>query len=391
MLRQTAPHGTDAVVTGAPHADPTSGVEMWGGIECTVNRVGDRYFDQLARNGHAERLDDLDRVAALGVRAVRYPVLWERVAPDGLATADWRWTDERLNRLRELGVRPIVGLVHHGSGPRSTSLLDPQWPRRLAEFARAVAERYPWITDYTPVNEPLTTARFSALYGFWYPHARDDRSFARAFLTQCQGVRAAMRAIREITPGARLVQTEDLGRTYSTRALAYQADLENDRRWATFDLLAGRFTADSRMWWFLRRSGELGEQELASFVDDPCTPDVLGINHYLTSERFLDTRRARYPRHTHGGNGRHCYADVEAVRVLAGGPAGPYALLREAWERYRVPVAITEAHLGCTREQQMRWLAEVWSGATPVGHSGQARTASTSTCGRPVRACMASG
>jgi dTDP-4-dehydrorhamnose reductase len=345
-------------------------LEVWAGIECTVNRVGDQYFDQLTRNGHAERCDDLDRIAALGVRAMRYPVLWERVAPHGVERADWRWTDERLCRLRELGVRPIVGLVHHGSGPRSTSLLDPQWPQRLAEFAGAVAQRYPWITDYTPVNEPLTTARFSALYGLWYPHARDDVSFSRAFLTQCEGVRAAMRAIRAVTPEARLVQTEDLGRTYSTPALAYQAEMENDRRWATFDLLAGRFSRESHMWWFLRRNGEVAEHELASFTDDPCVPDVVGINHYLTSERFLDTRRARYPQHTHGGNGRHRYADVEAVRVVADGLAGPYALLREVWDRYGLPLAVTEAHLGCTREQQLRWLAEVWHAAERLHGEG---------------------
>src|SRR4051812_21725351 len=144
-----------------------SPLEVWGGIEPTVNRVGDTYFNQLERSGHADRLSDLDRFAGLGLRALRYPVLWERTAPDGLLSADWTWPDKRLAHLRELGVRPIVGLVHHGSGPRSTSLVDPSFPTGLAGYARAVAERYPWVEDYTPVNEPLTTARFSGLYGVW--------------------------------------------------------------------------------------------------------------------------------------------------------------------------------------------------------------------------------
>ena len=43
--------------------------ELWGGVECTVNRVGDRWFDQLRRNGHRHRLSDLDRFAALGLNA----------------------------------------------------------------------------------------------------------------------------------------------------------------------------------------------------------------------------------------------------------------------------------------------------------------------------------
>jgi dTDP-4-dehydrorhamnose reductase len=77
-----------------------------------------------------------------------------------------------------------VTLLHHGSGPAGTSLVDPGLPARFGAYARAVAERYPWVEDWTPVNEPLTTARFAALYGVWYPHARDERSFARALLTQ---------------------------------------------------------------------------------------------------------------------------------------------------------------------------------------------------------------
>src|SRR4051794_1092143 len=92
-------------------------LEMWAGVECSVTRVGDRYYDQMEQNGHARRPEDLELFAALGVPTLRYPVLWERVAPEGPGQADWRWADERLARLRALGIRPVVGLVHHGSGP----------------------------------------------------------------------------------------------------------------------------------------------------------------------------------------------------------------------------------------------------------------------------------
>ncbi|HEX2719142.1 MAG TPA: hypothetical protein VHM67_15840, partial [Gemmatimonadaceae bacterium] len=143
----------------APPPRATAPLELWAGMECTLNRVGDSYHDQLALTGHYARGDDLDRIAALGIRTIRFPVLWERVeagVPDG---RPWEWTDERLTRLRELGVEPIVGLMHHGSGPRDTSLLDPAFPHRLAAFARRVAQRWPWLRRFTPVNEPLTTAR----------------------------------------------------------------------------------------------------------------------------------------------------------------------------------------------------------------------------------------
>jgi dTDP-4-dehydrorhamnose reductase len=320
-------------------------------------------------SGHDARACDLDLFASLGVSAVRYPVLWERTAPEGIERADWTWPDARLARLRELKLRPIVGLVHHGSGPRDTSLVDPLFPEKLAAYARAVAERYPHVEDYTPVNEPLTTARFSGLYGHWYPHGRDNQTFARALVTQLRAVVLSMKAVREVNPSARLIQTEDLGKTFSTRSLVYQAEFENERRWLTFDILCGRLDRSHPMWAFLVGVG-ISEAELEWFLENSCPPDVVGVNHYLTSERFLDERLERYPPHTHGGNGLQAYADVEAVRARAEGCAGPRALLEEVWERYGLPLAVTEAHLACTREEQLRWFAEVWEAARTLRDEG---------------------
>jgi dTDP-4-dehydrorhamnose reductase len=341
---------------------------LWGGIECTVNRVGDVVHDQLERSGHAGRPEDLDRVAALGIRTLRYPVLWERTAPDA-GEPRWAWPDERLGRLRRLGIRPIVGLVHHGSGPRYTSLLDPGFATGLADYAGAAAERYPWVEEWTPVNEPLTTARFAALYGHWHPHARDTRSFLRAVVVQCRATVLAMRAIRRVVPRARLVQTEDLGTIHATPAIAYQADYENHRRWLSLDLLHGHVDQRHPLWRHLREHG-VGEAELAFFREQPCAPDVTGLNYYLTSDRLLDERWHRHPPASHGGNGRVRYADVAAVRAWAPGITGHRAVLETAWRRYARPVALTEVHLGCTRDEQLRWLVEAWQGARAARAAG---------------------
>lgn len=346
----------------------TTPMQLWAGIECTVNRVGSRYFEQLRRSGHEHRISDLDLIAGLGVSAVRYPVLWERVSPEG-AGYDWRWSDDRLQRLRELSIEPIVGLLHHGSGPPTTDLLDPAFPEKLANYARAVAERYPWATMYTPVNEPMTTARFSGLYGHWYPHCKDDASYLRALVQQCAGVVLAMREVRKVNPAAQLVQTEDLGKTYSTRPLAYQADFENARRWLGFDLLCGRVDAHHPLRRYLRNNG-VQDHTLDWFVGNPCPPDVVGLNHYLSGMRFLDHRVERYPAHEVGGNGRHAYADVGAYNVRECEVDRPAALLRDAWQRYGLPLALTEVHNGCTREEQMRWLMQVWDGADEARAAG---------------------
>lgn len=345
---------------------PASPLEMWGGVECSHVRVRTGLRNQLELTGHAHRLEDLDRIATLGITTLRYPVLWEHHATDPI---DWRWADERLNRLRELGIRPIVGFVHHGSGALRDGLLDPRFAPALAAFARRFAERFPWVDAYTPVNEPATTARFSGLYGVWHPFRQDMHSFGLCFLHECLGIREAMKAVRAVNPAAQLVQTEDVGKIHSTPRLTYQADYENERRWLTFDVLCGRIDPTHGVHAHLLDCGISAEQ-LESFVSDPCPPDILGMNHYVTSERLLDERLDRYPRCTHGGNGREAYADVDAVRVRAEGLVGMRGLLQELWARYRRPIAITEVQLACTRDEQVRWLMEAWAQASAARAEG---------------------
>ncbi len=343
-------------------------IAIWGGVECSVNRIADRWHDQLELSGHARRLEDLQLIADLGIRALRYPVLWERTAPNSPTEQDWRWADERLRTLRSLSIDPIVGLVHHGSGPRYTGLLEDNFAPELARFASGVAARYPWVKRYTPINEPLTTARFSALYGHWYPHHRNERSFARALLNQCRATVLSMKAIRNINPAAELVQTEDLGTTYSTPHMSYQQRFDNERRWLTWDILCGRVDSAHCLRPFLVGCGITAE-ELDWFVTNPCPPQIIGINHYVTSDRYLDERLSLYPPHAHGQNSRERYADVDAVRVLSHSYRG-WSVIKAASARYRLPIVLTEVHIGCTREEQLRWFQEAWLSATKARMDG---------------------
>jgi dTDP-4-dehydrorhamnose reductase len=349
--------------------DSQPDLALWGGLECTVNRVRDDYFSQMDRNGHAGRLQDIERFASLGIQAIRYPVLWERTAPDGIDKADWSWADERLPALRDLGVNPIVGLIHHGSGPRHTSLVDPAFPDQLAEYAGAVAARYPWVEHYTPVNEICTTARFSGLAGVWYPHGGDEATFIRALLIQCRATVLSMRAIRAVNPNAKLVQTDDLSKTYGTPEMQDIANYFNERRWLAWDLLCGMVDTHHKLWDYLLESGATAD-ELRWFRDNPCPPDVIGVNYYVTSERWLDHRPERYPeshRHVYRGV---AHADIEAPRALATPTPGIAPLLMETWERYGIPIAITEAHIDANREDQLRWLVEIWNAALKARQQG---------------------
>ena len=335
---------------------------VWGGVECSVVRVGDEWRDQVKETGHHTRgAGDIALLAALGVQTVRYPVLWERTAG---GAADWDWHDRQLSALQRHGMGVVAGLMHHGSGPAGTDLLDPALPEKLAVHAGMAAERYPSIKLWTAVNEPQTTARFSCLYGHWYPHQHDTGAFFRALVNQCRAILLAGRAIRARTADARFIQTEDVGRVFATRPLRAQAHYENMRRWLSLDLLCGR--VDWRHpWRRLIEAAGVSARHLDELATGEAAPDVIGVNHYVTSDRFLDHRCALYPAHLRGGNGRVPYADTEAVRAdLDLGVTGWEPRLREVWQRYGRPMILSEVHLGCDDpEESVRWLVEAWTAA----------------------------
>jgi dTDP-4-dehydrorhamnose reductase len=149
--------------------------------------------------------------------------------------------------------------------------------------------------------------------------------------------------------------------TFSLPDLQTQADYENERRWLCFDLLCGRIDS-GHAWYDAFLKAGFTARDMAFFIETPCVPDVIGINHYVTSERFLDRRKRDYPSafNVEGVP----YVDVHATRAYhSDGLTGPAARLREVWERYRLPIAVTEAHLGGSRDDQLRWLREMWQAA----------------------------
>jgi dTDP-4-dehydrorhamnose reductase len=329
-------------------------MEAWGGAEYTCNRVGDRYIDQMELSGHMAR--DLELFSELGIHALRCGLLWERHDLD----PSWQWADAYLSAFDQSGMRPILGLVHHGSGPKHTSLLDPEFAPKLAHYAGEVAARYPWVRAYTPVNEPHTTARFACRYGLWYPHHCSRESYLRALLHQMKATVLSMRAIRNVRSDAQLVQTEDMGFVWSTPELSATAALFSERRWLAYDLLCGTVDRLHPLYDYVLRAG-ISDEEIFWFADNPCPPDILGVNYYVTSDRFLDHRVNRYPARYRSAEGR--FVDLEAVRVRPEGIQGFETVLLEAHERYGLPLAITEVHLGDRVEEQIRWAAEAWNGA----------------------------
>jgi dTDP-4-dehydrorhamnose reductase len=333
------------------------GFEVWASPEPTVARIGPSAFrDQLAETGHEQRDGDIGLIAALGVNGSRYPVLWEKTAPGDPAKPDLRWARARLEALRDAGVEPIVTLLHHGSGPPHTSLVDPEFPEKFASYAQAVARAFPWVRRWTPINEPLTTARFATLYAHWYPNARSDAAFGQAIINQALAMQMAMRRIRGVNAEAHFVITEDLQSfTALDERLAGYVAHKRERMYLAIELMMGRVTEQHPLFTYLTRVAHVSVATLRRLCDEPTPPDLIGWNYYPNSERGLDFAA--------DGTVRN-----EPARAVQ--PISPRPLLQAAHARLGLPFGLSEVHCNSDAHGRAHWLRERYGDLVSLAEEG---------------------
>lgn len=164
------------------------------GIECSCPTIeGNVRVDQLRDTGHYELWKtDLKLVRELGLRYLRYgPPIYLTWPAAG--HYDWSFLDPVMHEMRRLGIVPIIDLLHFGLPDWLHNFQNPEWPARFADYARAFAERYPWVRYYTPVNEIYVTALFSASYGWWNERMMSDAAFVTNIKHCVKGSILAMR------------------------------------------------------------------------------------------------------------------------------------------------------------------------------------------------------
>jgi beta-glucosidase/6-phospho-beta-glucosidase/beta-galactosidase len=170
------------------------------GIEgsCPTIHGGRTRVDQLAKSRHYDLWKtDFDRVEELGITFLRYgpPIHRTFVGPD---EHDWDFADLAFADLFRRDIAPIVDLCHFGVPDWIGGFQNPDFPRLFANYARAFAERFPWVQLYTPVNEMYVCALFSGRYGWWNEQQSSDCGFVTALKHL---VKANVLASREILAG----------------------------------------------------------------------------------------------------------------------------------------------------------------------------------------------
>lgn len=334
---------------------------VWGvGIENTFvpqTRRGHRSLDEYALMGHYHHWRaDIDRIASLGVRAVRYGIPWYQVNPRS-GQFDWSWLDQVVPHLVQSGLTPIIDLVHFGTPLwLQGEFLAPDYPARVAEYAGAVAERYQGlVSHFTPLNEPAVTAVRSGLTGTWPPYRRGWRGYVAVLLAVARGIIATAVAIRAVQPEAAFVHAEDVGlELAATPDLAPWAETQQARRWLPLDLVCGRVGVDHPLRPWLIRGGATPE-ELDVLAEQAIPWDAVGINFYPWSNRVWRQGRMGTPR-----PGRDRSDPAAALETL----------LAEAFRRCQCPVVVSETSAPGSMRRRLAWMHAVATGVTQARSVG---------------------
>ncbi|HYE06999.1 MAG TPA: family 1 glycosylhydrolase [Planctomycetota bacterium] len=262
------------------------------GIECsnpTVAGSDGRGLrrDLLAECGHYERWrEDLALVADLRIPCLRYGLPIHRVWL-GVDRYDWGFADLAMDEIRRLGITPILDLLHFGVPDWIGDCQNPDLPVLFAAYAGAVAERYPWVRFFTPVNEIYVCARNSGQDGLWNERLRSDTGFVTALKHLVAANLLANAAIERVRADAVIIQSESAEYTHHVRASpAHDIKLRNKLVFTSLDLLYAK-SPDADVLMFLMDSG-MTRDEFLWFMRTPAVGfQVMGNDYYGRNEHIV--------------------------------------------------------------------------------------------------------
>lgn len=310
------------------------------GIECSYPTIdnGRTRRDQLAECGHYDHWrQDINLVKDLGLKVLRYGLPYYKICT-GPGQYDWAFADAVMAEMKVLGIVPILDLLHFGVPDWLGNFQNPELPIHFADFACAVATRYPWVRYYTPVNEIYVTARASAKDGLWNEQLKTDVGFVTALKHLAAASILATQAIASVRPNLIVVQSESAEYVHEARAVpSPEVTLANKLRFLSLDLLYAH-VPDADVCIYMMDNG-LSRDEYAWFMaGEPPGYQVMGNDYYGRNERIM------LP---------------DGSSVVAEDVFGWYQLTREYYDRYKKPVMHTETNT-FDPVQAPVWLWKQW-------------------------------
>ena len=323
------------------------------GIENSIPTIdgGRTRIDQMESCFHYARWqEDFALVQELGLEYLRYGPPLHRVLL-GPGRYDWEFADITFGDLKRRNIVPIVDLCHFGVPDWLGNFQNPDFPAQFCAYARAFAQRFPWVQLYTPVNEMYICAVFSARYGWWNEQLSSDQAFVTALKHIVKANVLAMQAILEIRPDAIFVQSESSEYFHADNPAAIRpAELHNSMRFLSLDLNYGR-RVDSEMYEYLLDNGMTRDEYhffLGNKLKQHC---ILGNDYYVTNEHRVAADGSTRP---------------------SGEVFGYDEITRQYHDRYLLPVMHTETNMieGPLGTEAVNWLWKQWANVLRVRNNG---------------------
>jgi beta-glucosidase len=323
------------------------------GIENSCPTIGPnrQRVDELEKCGHYKHWKtDFALVEELGIHFLRVGPPIHRTWL-GHERYDWAFADETLADLRRRHIHPILDLCHFGVPDWIGDFQNPELPELFAEYAGALARRFPWAQLYTPVNEMFICALFSAQYGWWNERGTSDRMFVTALKNIVKANVCAMRAILELRPDAIFVQSESSEYFHADSPESIgRAETLNAKRFLSLDLNYGR-RVDSHMYEYLCDNGMTRDEYhwfLEYHLRHHC---IMGNDYYVTNEH-----------HVCPDGNTHASGEIFGYEEIT----------LQYYDRYLIPVMHTETNLeeGPKGDEAVRWLHKEWANVLRVRNKG---------------------
>ena len=322
------------------------------GIEgsCPTIRNKTLRVDEFELCGHYERWrQDFDLVEELGSSFLRYaPPIHRTFLGEG--KYEWDFADQTFADLKRRDIAPVADLCHFGVPDWIGDFQNPEFPRHFANYARAFAERFPWVQLYTPVNEMYVCALFSARYGWWNEQLTSDRGFVTALKHIVAANILASHAILNVRPDAIFVQSESSEYFHADNPEAIgPAEHMNLLRFLSLDLNYGN-AVDAHMYEYLADNG-MTRDEFRFFTDTSLRHHcILGSDYYRTNEHRVRS---------------------DGMTYAAGDVIGYDQIARHYYQRYGLPIMHTETNLHDSGDgSAVEWLWRQWSSLLQVRNSG---------------------
>src|SRR5688572_29108093 len=127
-------------------------MELWAFLENSDFTRHDGYvMDEVALIRHVEFLVvDYQLMVDIGLKGVRDAARWLLTNP-APGVYDWTWMDRIVAAAEKSNLDLHLDLWHYGY-PEWMDILSPEAPEQFANFARAIALRYPTLTYYCVCN-----------------------------------------------------------------------------------------------------------------------------------------------------------------------------------------------------------------------------------------------